>query len=245
MEALRLVVVGVVLALLARAARLAWQHRGLVLSVWRRVRPRHVAGSLGLLTVVLALLTLLLEHVPGADWGLGAELGLYGNAVFAPVQEAAGAAAGGRAGSGAPWRQALSAVAVVAFLGALLAMLPWLAYAEERTFREGLETANLGRQVRVALVFGAAHLIMLIPLGAALVIGLAGFVYGLIYRRAYARARAVRWEAGPFGVPVVVRPTVAQARHEAVLTATVWHTAFNSLIVLTLLVGFVARWLVA
>lgn len=247
-SALRLVVVGVVLMLLARAGRMAWRHRGLAVTVWRRVRPRHVVGSLGLFVVVAGLLSALLAYVPGAGWGLGAEIGLYGNAVFAPVLEARQAAAGGATTtSAAPaWVGAASAAGVVAFLTALVAMFPWLAYVEERTFREGLETAGLARQVRVALTFGAIHLVMLIPLGAALAIGVAGFVYGRIYRRAFARARAAaRREAGPFGAPVVVGPTTARAREEAVLAATVWHATFNSLIVVLLLLSFVAQWLLA
>jgi hypothetical protein len=140
----------------------------------------------------------------------------------------------------------LTAVGVVVFLTALLAMFPWLAYVEERTFREGLEEAGLAEELWTALKFGLLHLIMLIPVGAALAIGVAGFAYGRIYRRAFARSREqARTEAGPFGVPVVVGPTVREARNEAVLTSTVWHATFNSLIVLTLLVSFVAGWLLA
>jgi hypothetical protein len=79
--------------------------------------------------------------------------------------------------------------------------------------------------VWAALRFGLAHLIMLVPLSAALAIAVAGFAYGQIYRRAYARGLALgdRDEA--------------DLRTEAVLAATTWHTAFNSLLVLAVFAG--------
>lgn len=248
--ALRLVVAGVVLVLLARAGRVAWRNRAVAVAVWRRVRWRHVIGSVGLLVVVVTTLVGLIALVPGADWGLGRLIGLSGNAVFAPLETATSGAGAGTAGSGdtagATWPGVVVAVGVVLFLTALLAMFPWLAYVEERVFREGLEDAGLPRELWAALKFGLIHLVMLIPIGAALAIGVAGFAYGRIYRRAFARAQASpRMEAGPFGVPVVVEPSVRQARGEAVLASTVWHTTFNSLIVISLLVSFVAGWLLA
>lgn len=244
-------VAGVVLVLLARAGVMAWRHRRVALAVWSRVRWQHVAGSLGLLAVVVGTLLGLIGFVPGAGWGLGSLIGLTGNAVFAPLEAvthggepAAGAA--GEAGAAAAWPGLLVAVGVVVFLTALLAMFPWLAYVEERVFREGLEDVGLAEEVWTALKFGLAHLVMMIPIGAALAIGVAGFAYGRIYRRAYARSRErARTEAGPFGVPVVVGPTVREARNEAVLTSTVWHATFNSLIVLTLLLSFVVGWALA
>lgn len=253
--ALRLVVVGVVLLLLARAGVMAWRHRRVALAVWSRVRWYHVAGSLGLIGAVVATLLALIAFVPGAGWGLGRLIGLSGNAVFAPLETAAQSGGGGVGGAGGPgasgtggttWPGVLVAGGVVLFLTALLAMFPWLAYVEERVFREGLEDADLRRELWVAVKFGLVHLVMLIPVGAALAIGVAGFAYGRIYRRAFARSRRrARTEAGPFGLPVVVGPTVQQARNEAVLTSTVWHATFNSLIVLTLLASFVLSWLLA
>lgn len=247
---LRLVVAGLVLVLLARAGRVAWRNRAVAVAVWRRVRWHHLVGSLGLLAVVITTLVGLITLVPGADWGLGRLIGLSGNAVFAPLEAATSSGAGTGTGSGdaaaATWPGVVVAVGVVLFLTALLAMFPWLAYVEERVFREGLEDADLPRELWAALKFGLIHLVMLIPIGAALAIGVAGFAYGRIYRRAFGRARASgRMQAGPFGVPVMAGPTVRQARSEAVLASTVWHATFNSLIVISLLVSFVAGWLLA
>lgn len=251
---LRLAVVAVVLVLLARASRVAWRNRRVATVVWARIRPRHVLGSLCLAAVVVTTAFVLLEWVPATRWGVGSLVGLSGNAVFAPLEEALARggssltdlpATGGHAGVAAvparpaPWLMGL----VTAFLVGLLLLIPWLAYVEERTFREGLEHAGPGRQALRALKFGLVHMVMLIPLAAALAIGLAGLAYGGIYRRAYRRA-AARPAPPPPGSSVVVQP-VARWRHAAVLESTTWHVTFNSLIVLLVLLGLAAQWAMA
>jgi hypothetical protein len=224
MDALpRLLVSAVVLVLLARAARVAWANRAVARAVWTRVRVRHVVGSLVLLAAVLALVVGLVTAVPVTGVGLGSLLGLTGNVVFAPVESIASAPAATASEEATLRWPALAAIG--GFLALLVALFPWLAYVEERAFRAGLEHASLGRQIVVALRFGLLHLVMLIPLAAALAIGLAGFVYGRIYRAAYRRAAAF---------------APGSARAEAVLASTVWHATFNSLVVVLVAVSFVA-----
>lgn len=228
-----------VIALLVRSGRAAWRNRWLALLIWRRIRPRHLLGSALLLTGVVAFTYALVTLVPFTSVGLGTPLGLTGNAVFAPLEEVSARVGdgavpdGGEAplGTGGP----LLAVAGL-FLLALLGMFPWLAYVEERVFRVGLESAGPWREAWTALRFGLLHLVMLIPLAAALGIGVAGFAYGRIYRSAYRRsARQTMQVAGPMGVPVDVPVSRRYARDDAVLASTVWHTTFNSLIVLVVL----------
>lgn len=239
MSAARLVIAAVIVVLLVQSGRLAWRNRTLAVAVWRRIRPQHVLGSLALLALVLGVAVALMSVVPVTQYGLGSLVGLTGNAVFAPVEEAAqrSGSPGLLTGdpSGASW---WLRAGVGAFLAALLALFPWLAYSEERTFRWGLERATLGREMFVALRFGLVHLVMLIPLAAALAIGVAGFFYGRVYRRAYLREVAhVTVEVGPTGAPVIGGPTPAEVRSRAVLASTVWHTTFNSLIVVLVAVG--------
>lgn len=234
---LRVLVALAVAALLGRAARPAWRNRGLALAVWQRIRPGHVLGCLALLAVVLATAVGLMTLVPVSGFGLGSLIGLTGNAVFAPLEEAVvrvgePAAAANRTDWGL-------LVVTVGFLGGLLLLLPWLAYVEEQVFREGLEDAAPVREVWAAVRFGLVHLVMLIPVAAALAIAVAGFAYGRVYRHAYHRA-ARRQRTGQFGVPVVEAAATQRTRDEAVLTATVWHTTFNSLIVVLVMVGFLA-----
>ncbi|MGH8909727.1 MAG: hypothetical protein ACRD0K_25360, partial [Egibacteraceae bacterium] len=54
-NALHVVIVAAVLLLLVRSAAAAWQNRRIALAVWRRIRPRHVLGSLGLIIVVVGV----------------------------------------------------------------------------------------------------------------------------------------------------------------------------------------------
>lgn len=258
---LRLVIALVVAVLLGRSAALAWRNRRLAWAVWRRIRLPHVAGAGGLLVVVLGVAFGLMALVPATGIGLGSFLGLSGNAIFAPLEEAtqraagdpsvapaggAAAAPGGASGLLVPPGTDVTVVlAACAFLVLLLVLFPWLAYVEERVFREGLEAATGWQEAWAALRFGLLHLVMLIPIAAALAIGVAGFAYGRVYRSAYQRALQRRsTTAGPFG-PVLVAPTERRARAEAVLTSTVWHTTFNSLIVLLVLTGLVLEWVAA
>lgn len=249
---LRLLVALVMLVLLVRAGAGALRHRELAVAVWRGVRPRHVVGAFGLLIVVATLAAALLE-VPFLRYGLGSALGFAGNAVFAPLEEAAVRAAPA-APRAAEW--GLLALATV-FLGFLLVLLPWLAFVEEEVFRAGLEDATPRRELLAALRFGLVHLVMLVPLAAALAIAVAGAVYGRLYRRSHRRARPA--DALPAAVLRSYRPTrraLSAARRAAagaepdgsvlvlalplrrqaagVFASTIWHATFNSLVVVLL-----------
>lgn len=235
-----------VTVLLVRSLLPAWRERSLALRVWRGVRPRHVLGSVGLLALVVGTTLALLVLVPVTGYGLGTLVGFDGNAVFAPL-EAVDRSTGGSgllapaptpATPGPDWR--LLGLAAP-FLALLLALFPFLAHREERVFREGLERASLARQAWVALRFGLVHLVMLVPLAAALGIAVAGFAYGRVYRRAYAdaAARAAPPE-GSSGLALVAAPPRSQLRAEAVLAATTWHATFNSVVVLVVLASLIA-----
>lgn len=253
--ALRPVLAVAVLVLLARVARVSWHHRALTVAVWRAVRWRHLVGAALLLALVGGTATLLIATVPGAALGLGDLFGTEANAVFAPLEE--GLARAAPAPTGPDWALLLGASA---FLLPLALLLPWLAYVEEELFRAGLEDASWRRVAVASLVFGLVHLVMLVPIGAGIAIGIAGFAYTLAYRHGHreaspadlpraalqafrstkrSRAAADRVRAaenhggcGPEPVTVVDRsPERAQAA--GVFTATVWHATFNTLVVLT------------
>lgn len=252
-EIARFAIAATVLALLARAASAAWRHRRVAVAVWRRIRLHHLVGSVALAAVCMTVAVMAATFAPITRFGLGSLVGLHTNAVFAPVEDVilqpppqddrdAADPNGDRdaaGGAGSARRDtAIDLSLITGFCVLLLALFPWLAFVEERTFREGLEHASLGRQAWIALRFGLAHLVMLIPIAAALAIGVAGFAYGLIYRHAYARALTQ-----PIGVAAAMQATrgtaeataPSAARSHAVLTSTVWHTTFNSLLVVALL----------
>jgi hypothetical protein len=210
--------------------------------VWRSVRIRHVVGSLGLLVVVVAVTAGATTVAPVLGRGLGDLFSTTGNVVFAPVDVAAEATVDATADGPNLWFVA----AITLFLAVLSLLLPWFAFVEEEVFRAGAEAWSLPVRILAALVFGAAHLIMLVPLAAALGIGVAGFAYGEVYRR---RARV----SGP-PAPAPARRAFRSTRRSraairqrtadtlsalelhdqqtaAVFSSTVWHTTFNSLVV--------------
>ncbi len=257
---LRLLIAAWIVVALVRAARSAWSHRALIREIWRGVTWRVVGGALGLLVVVSVLLVVLVSAAPVTGRGLGDLVGFSGNAVFVPLEEAARATPVPETGVNWPWLALTSG-----FLGLLVVLLPWLAWLEEEVFRAGLEEATLGRRVRAAAVFGAVHLVMLVPVAAAIVIGLAGFVYGEVYRHAHAqdlqpsatvgrafrsskrsraaaatqRSRAAAelarqdFDAGSVAV-ALARTRAPELRQAAALVrSTVWHTTFNTIVVVT------------
>ena len=251
---LRLAIAGWILVTLGRASRGAWAHRRLITTVWSRIRPWHLAGTAALLFVVVAAASAMIETVPGLSMGLGSLVGTTSNAVFTPLEEAMARTGPPTAGT-IDWALLLLSTA---FLLPLAALLPWLAFVEEEVFRAGLEDASVWRELRSALVFGLAHLVMLVPLGAALAVGGAGYAYGRVYRSAYARsdgsevpgvvlrsfrptrrsraaaerARTPQGVLAAAGVGSIEDRSPERRQADAVLASAVWHTTFNTLVVL-------------
>lgn len=248
----RLLLALLVLGLLGRAARVAWARRDLATAVWGSIRVRHVIGSLALLVVVIGVSVLSATAVPLLARGLGDLFATTGNAVFAPVDVAAEATGAGSDGASGP--NLLFLAAVTAFLGLLAALLPWFAFVEEEVFRAGAETWSLPGRVLAALVFGAAHLVMLVPLAAAVGISVAGFAYGELYRRGVATGQrpapvALRRAFRPTrrslrAVRVVADDVVEERAHvrrqvDGLYASTVWHTTFNTTVVTLVWATFV------
>lgn len=252
-DVLRLLITLWIVVVLVRSARNAWARRDLVVLVWRGITWRAMGQALALLVATLATASVLLR-VGLLQHGLGDLVNFSGNAVFTPLEQAAGAL-GPAPEVGADW--ALIALATV-FLGTLLALLPWLAFIEEEVFRAGTETADLRGQIVSALRFGLVHLVMLVPLAAALAISVAGFGYGRIYRhhvreadplatplpavlafrptrRSQRAADGARREAAaPGGVATVellgVDRTMEHRQVAGVLASASVHTAFNAIV---------------
>lgn len=261
-ELLRIVIIVAVLGLLVRAARMAWARRRLAVRIWKAIRPRHIAGSLGLMVVVLGVALTLLVFVPVTGVGLGQVVGLEGNAVFAPIDDALeapleAAVQAQESGSPAPGTPWTDVAVVTMFLGGLVLLFPHLAHAEETAFRVGWENLTTPQQVLSALWFGLIHMVMLIPLAAALAVGVAGYVYGRIYVRAYHRVARPR-----LVIPLGTGPRLAEddqgltrlvmgppspeytvdhasARRQAAFDAAVWHTTFNTTVAVLVWVGYV------
>lgn len=263
-DLLRLLIAAWVVAMLGRAGIGAWRNRALTFAIWRGIRPRHIGGALALLVAVSAVGLALLEWVPPLRIGLGDLVGFTGNAVFVPLEEAA-QRAGPAPATGPDW--VLISLSTV-FLGGLTVLLPWLAFIEEEVFRAGLERATPVQEVVAAMVFGLVHLVMLVPLGAALAIGVAGFAYGRIYRRSFHRSDGIgvpwpvlasfrptkrsrraaeaarREQLAALGLPpdagFLVDRTPERRQAAAVLDAARLHATFNTVVVVLVYVSIVA-----
>ncbi len=160
------------------------------------IRPRHFALALRVLVGVIVALTVLLLPDTVLRWGWWEYLGGTGNVIFG---QAAGSVL-----------QVSQVVLPALILIPLVISLCLFALREERAFRRGDETRGLGARLWRALVFGLAHLVMGIPIGAALALGVGGFGFSQVYLK--------RWrESG--------------SRLESVLESARVHFAYNLMLV--------------
>ena len=151
----------------------------------RGIRPRHLLQALLVLTATLsAVIALLLPHT-FLRWGWWDSLGGNGSVILGQATAAASLLS----------RIVLPALIVVA----LLLCLCGFALREERMFRRGDEERHLGSRLWRLLLFGLAHVVMGIPIGAAIGLGVGGFGFSQVYlnrwRESRARYRSVLYSA--------------------------------------------------
>lgn len=129
-------------------------------AIIRKYRPVHFFTNIPVIALVLTTAILLTVYVPFMDknpilWILSFFIGGDGsggaNLVF----------------SGLQWKWY-----ALVFLPVLAIALPHLAEIEERSFREG--TRNWKHGIIRSIRFGLEHLIMMIPIGAALALSIGG-----------------------------------------------------------------------
>ena len=101
------------------------------------------------------------------------------------------------------------------FVVLLLPGLPLFAEAEERAFRLGAEHWSFGKRVGRGVVFGSVHALIGIPIGVALALSVGGWYFTFAYLRGVKRG-------GTMG---------------GLLESTRAHTAYNTFIVLILLLA--------
>ncbi len=106
----------------------------------------------------------------------------------------------------------------IVFLVVLLPAIPLFAQAEERMFRFGAESWSGPKRVAKAVQFGLAHAIIGIPIGVALALSIGGGYFMWCYLR--------RFNA-------TGRP------YESMMESTRAHAAYNTEIVIVLLLAFV------
>jgi hypothetical protein len=164
--------------------------------VVRGIRPRHFLIASIILPCTLAAVVLLLAGDTFLRWGWWSALGGEGNVIF---------------GQARPSGEMVSDLILpLLILTPLLLSLGRFALQEERIFRLGDERRGLGERLLRSLVFGLAHLVMGIPIGAAIGLGVGGFGFSQVYLR--------RWHG-------------SGSRYRSVLDAARVHLAYNLLII--------------
>lgn len=175
--------------------------RSIVAAVVHNIGWRHVWPVPLLLTAVIAVATALVQ-VPGLSWGWWSMLGGIGNPVFGDSDATAGTV--------------LEWIIPLTFMALLLPALPLFAFAEERMFRTGAQRWARGRRTLKVLQFGMIHVIIGIPIGAALALSIGGAYFMWVYLRAF---------------------RVHQSEHAATIESTTAHTVYNGLLVILVLLA--------
>ncbi len=182
---------------------------GFVWHIWKRFRFKMFLEVLGMMTATTAVTIFLVEFLPFTKWGwLNIFVKGGGNVIIAPVLEASKSSS------------FLIRILPILFLASLLIAAPFLAKIEEEAFRKGhYEWRKIAEQ---AMPFGLIHMLVGVPLAVGVALIGAGFFFGYKYRRAFNQLKEqMSWN---------------EAQNEAVIVTTTYHTLYNSVIVVVLLV---------
>ncbi|OGZ06995.1 MAG: hypothetical protein A3D65_02275 [Candidatus Lloydbacteria bacterium RIFCSPHIGHO2_02_FULL_50_13] len=201
-------------------------------SVWSRFRIKMLFEVTVVLFLMACTVLAMWEYLPFMRWGwLNFFVSSGGNVLIAPVLE----------GSSSP-------LAFIRFLPplffvALLFALPFLAHYEEEIFRRGYH--GWRNIIRQSVKFGLVHLFVGIPLAVAVALIGVGFFFACKYRAALRKITDVAvWEriremeamcADMAKVDVRVESS-SELEDGAVLESTAYHTLYNSLLIMLLLV---------
>ncbi|TDC57914.1 CPBP family intramembrane metalloprotease [Actinomadura sp. KC345] len=139
------------------------------------LRPRHILT--GIASVVVTFTAIVAFMAPGwtiLNWGWWSAVGGVGNMSLGQTQGT------GTAG----------VVIGIAVLTAVLVALPALAMVEELQYRAGAENQTTGKRIRRAVAFGFVHMIVGVPVAAALALSIAGGVFTWVYLRGVKRSKS-------------------------------------------------------
>jgi hypothetical protein len=182
--------------------------------VWKRVRPKMVAETLGVLFLVASSFVLLSLFVPITRLGwMNFFTAEGGNIILTPI---AGLA---------ETKYDFTRYIPVMLLCILLFVVPFFVKIEEEMFRHG-HTSRSGVGLWSA-IFGLAHLVLGIPIAAGFSLIILGLFLGYKYQKAY-------WETIP-----VCGEEVNLAYARAIMTSITYHTLFDSILFIILLAGVI------
>lgn len=181
--------------------------------VFRGLRPWHFLVAWPTVAIVIGLFYLFYQ-VPYLDIGWWTTLGGEGNILLGRGSETG----------------ALGPIITGLFMALLVLVMPAFVYLEEEAFRQGAEKRGVLANVGSCIVFGLLHLIMGIPIAAALAISAGGGVLMLVYLYHHSPSNEAHWK-GPSSA----------VTNEGTLAAARVHLAYNY----TLMVGLALSLLAA
>ena len=202
-DLLTVAVLAVVGVRLFEAARTSIEAHGKTLSVVRGLRWRHFARAVPIVLLIVPTAWVLIQ-LPVLSFGWWSMIGGEGNPVVGVTERDYGI---------------VSVVIPLFFIGLLIVGLPLLVSREEWVFRRGAERRGTVDNVARSVLFGLAHAVVGIPIGAALALSIGGLYLTWCYLEGWRETRS---------------------QTMALLASTRAHLAYNLTIIAMVLVSLLA-----
>ncbi len=203
LDLLTVAVLAVVGLRLFEAARSSVEAHGKTLAVVRGLRWRHFVRAVPVVLLIVATAAVLIQ-LPVLSFGWWTMIGGAGNPVVGVTDKDYGI---------------VSVVIPLFFIGLLIVGLPLLVAREEWVFRRGAERRGSVDNVARSVLFGLAHAVVGIPIGAALALSIGGLYLTWCYLEGWKETRS---------------------QDGALLESTRAHLAYNLTIITLVLVSLIA-----
>lgn len=177
--------------------------------VWKRFRIKMFFEVLGTIVLTWMAVTMLWK-IPGLKYGWTTFLfHKGGNVVMKSVDE----------GFDSP--HLIIRLLTFLFFIILVVALPFLARLEEKIFRAGY--SEWGSIIKQSIKFGLIHCLVGVPIAAGIALSIPGLFFGYHYKRAFDRSIQTLEDH--------------QAKEEATMVSTTYHTMFNTIVIMLLLLS--------
>jgi hypothetical protein len=173
LDLLMVAVLAVVGVRLFEAARTSVGAHRKTLGVVQGLRSRHFVRAVPIVAVIVSTAWVLIQ-LPVLSFGWWSVLGGEGNPVVGVTEKDYGI---------------VSVVLPLFFIGLLIVGMPLLVAREEWVFRRGAEARGTAMNVGRSLVFGLAHAVIGIPIGAALALSIGGLYLTRCYLEGWKETR--------------------------------------------------------
>ena len=173
LDLLMVAVLAVVGVRLFEAARTSVGAHRKTLGVVQGLRWRHFVRAVPIVVVIVSTAWVLIQ-LPVLSFGWWSVIGGEGNPVVGVTEKDYGI---------------VSVVLPLFFIGLLIVGMPLLVAREEWVFRRGAEARGTAMNVGRSLVFGLAHAVIGIPIGAALALSIGGLYLTRCYLEGWKETR--------------------------------------------------------